>query len=40
MKTPLAEGQRIHYNFLKPHAALAGQTPAQMAGIGFKSGNR
>ncbi|MGP8125666.1 MAG: IS6 family transposase [Nitrososphaerales archaeon] len=33
MKTPLAEGQRIHYNFVKPHAALEGQTPAQASGI-------
>jgi transposase-like protein len=33
MKTPLAEGQRIHYNFVKPHAALEGQTPAERAGI-------
>ena len=21
-KTPIAEGQRIHYNFVKPHMAL------------------
>ncbi len=26
MATPLAEGQRIHYNFVKPHQALGGQT--------------
>lgn len=25
--------QRIHYNFVKPHKALEGQTPAQRAGI-------
>ncbi len=36
MKTPLAEGQRIHYNFVKPHAALDGQTPAKRAGIGIE----
>ncbi len=29
MKTPLAEGQRIQYNFVKPHMALEGQTPAE-----------
>jgi transposase-like protein len=39
MKTPLAEGQRIQYNFVKPHQALAGQTPAQTAGIGVE-GNK
>lgn len=32
-ETPLAEGQRIHYNFVKPHIALEGKTPAQAAGI-------
>jgi putative transposase len=39
-KTPLAEGQRIHYNFVKPHIALEGQTPAQMAGIGIKANDK
>jgi transposase-like protein len=39
-KTPLAEGQRIHYNFVKPHMALEGQTPAQVAGIGVKGKNK
>lgn len=33
-KTPIAEGQRIHYNFVKPHEALEGQTPAERAGVG------
>jgi Integrase core domain len=36
MKTPLAEGARIQYNFVKPHMALNGQTPAQAAGITAK----
>jgi transposase-like protein len=40
MKTPLAEGQRIHYNFVKPHVALDGQTPAQAAGVGLAQGNK
>lgn len=35
METPLAEGQRIHYNFVKPHQALEGMTPAQRANIGI-----
>jgi hypothetical protein len=39
MKTPLAEGQRIHYNFVKPHKALDGQTPAQAAGLKPKGWN-
>ena len=33
MKTQIAEGQRIAYNFVKPHMALEGQTPAQAAGL-------
>ena len=40
MKTQLAEGQRIHYNFVKPHMALDGQTPAQAAGVGLGSKNK
>ncbi len=39
-KTPIAEGQRIHYNFVKPHVALEGQTPAQVAGIGVQGENK
>ncbi len=34
METPLAGGQRMHYNFVKPHQVLEGMTPAQRAGIG------
>ncbi len=33
-QSQIAEGQRIHYNFVKPHQALEGMTPAQRAGIG------
>jgi len=40
IKTPLAEGQRIHYNFVKPHMALENQTPAQVAGIGVEAKNK
>ncbi len=29
----------LHYNFVKPHAALEGQTPAQRAGVGVE-GNK
>ncbi|HEX6561078.1 MAG TPA: hypothetical protein VF016_03540 [Nitrososphaera sp.] len=35
-ETPLSEGQRIAYNFVKPHMALEGQTPAQVAGLDVK----
>lgn len=36
----IAEGQRIHYNFVKPHQALEGQTPAEMAGVGVEEQNK
>lgn len=36
MNTPIAEGQRLHYNFVKPHMALEGQTPVSMVGIGIE----
>ncbi len=39
-KTPLAEGNRIQYNFVKPHMALDGKTPAQGAGIAVNESNR
>jgi hypothetical protein len=39
-KTPLAEGQRIQYNFVKPHQALDGQTPAGKAGIEVQGKNK
>jgi len=31
MKTSLAEGQRIEYNFVKLHEVFERQTPAQVA---------
>jgi transposase-like protein len=39
-KTPLAEGMRIQYNFVKPHMALENQTPAQTAGVGMDGRNK
>ncbi len=33
MESQISEGQRIHYNFVKPYMALEKQTPAQRAGI-------
>ncbi len=34
MEPKIAEGQRIQYNFVRPHMALENQTPAEAAGIG------
>src|SRR5215212_5078967 len=39
-KSAIAEGQRIQYNFVKPHLALEGDTPAKKAGIEVKAKNK
>jgi epoxyqueuosine reductase QueG len=39
-KTLLAEGNRIQYNFVKPHIGLENQTPAEKAGIGVTGQNK
>jgi hypothetical protein len=31
--TPIIKGMQIHHNFLRPHTALDGKTPAEIAGI-------
>jgi len=31
--SPFVDGQRIYYDYLRPHSALDGKTPAQVAGI-------
>jgi hypothetical protein len=31
--TPIVEGHRLYYNFIKPHEALNGKTPSEEAGI-------
>jgi len=31
--TPIVEGHRLYYNFIKPHEALDGRTPSEEAGI-------
>ncbi len=32
-ETPIIEGHRLYYNFIKPHEALNGKTPSEEAGI-------
>jgi hypothetical protein len=39
-ETPISKGFQIYYNFVKPHQALNGQTPAQKAGIGTSERNK
>ena len=31
--TPIREGFDIYYNFIRPHMALNGETPAEKAGL-------
>jgi hypothetical protein len=40
LKSAIAEGKRINYNFVKPHMALNGETPAKKAGIEIKAQNK
>ena len=39
-KSAIAEGQRIYYNFVKPHQALDGKTPAEKSNIKIGGGNK
>ena len=34
----MLDGMRIYYNFIRPHMALNGKTPAQQAGIDLELG--
>ena len=36
----IAEGKRINYNYVKPHMALKGNTPAETDGIEVKGKNK
>jgi transposase-like protein len=38
--TPVVEGHRLFYNFIKPHEALDGKTPSEEAGITVEGSNR
>lgn len=37
----IMDGQRIYYNFMRPHMALSGKTPAEKAKLNLKlEGNK
>ena len=38
--TPILPMNQIYYNFIRPHQALKGRTPAEMAGIGISGENK
>jgi putative transposase len=38
--TPIIEGHRLYYNFIKPHGALDGKTPSEEAGITIEGKNK
>ena len=39
-ETPIVEGHRLFYNFIKPHEALDGKTPSEEAGITIEGDNK
>lgn len=38
--TPVVEGHRLFYNFIKPHESLDGKTPSEQAGITIEGDNK
>lgn len=38
--TPIIEGHRLYYNYIKPHMALEGKTPSEEAGISIEGDNK
>jgi len=38
--TPIIEGHRLYYNFIKEHQALNGKTPSEQAGITIEGNNK
>jgi hypothetical protein len=37
MDSPILSGYRIYHNYIRPHEALKGKTPAELAGIQIKA---
>ncbi len=38
--TPILTGYQIYHNYVRPHMALHGKTPAEVAGIKVKGQNK
>jgi len=39
-ETPIIEGHRLFYNYIKPHESLNGKTPSEKAGITIEGNNK
>jgi hypothetical protein len=39
-ETPVLQGYQIYHNYIRPHEALDGKTPAEACGITIKGKNR
>lgn len=40
MDTPILKGEQIFHNYIRPHMALGGMTPADKAGIEVQGQNK
>ncbi|MGD1054457.1 MAG: hypothetical protein ABR867_00010 [Nitrososphaerales archaeon] len=38
--TPILKGYQLFHNYIRPHEALKGRTPAELAGIKVNGDNR
>ena len=38
--TPIVEGHRLYYNYVRPHEALEGKTPSEEAGVTIEGDNK
>lgn len=38
--TPIIDGHRLYYNFIRPHESLNGRTPSEEAGITIEGNNK
>ena len=38
--SPILAGMQIYHNYIRPHVALKGKTPAEAAGVSIMGGNK
>jgi hypothetical protein len=39
-ETPILQGYQLYHNYIRPHMALNGKTPAEMCGIQIQGKNK